>query len=816
MEVRPEPFRVSANLLRGLLVVWLCLGLLSGMGIGQNTTGEIEGLITREDGTPFPGVSVSLIGTPDTAITDTNGYFRLLHVHPGEYALTFILGENSLTRSGVEVRVGESTRVDVQLDWEVPFALEVVVFAASRYPERVVEAPAAVTIVGAEEIERQVSHGQLAKLLEFTPGVQITQGGLYDFNLNTRGFNSSLNRRVAMLIDGRDPSDPFFGVQEWAAVSSPLDDFDQVEFLRGPSAALYGPNASGGVINLTTKPPRFSQGGLIRLTTGQLKTLNLDFRWAGELGSDWYMKATGGIRSSGDFTVSRQQTVPYSVPCQSLGETDCLPLEAVPFAREGDADVYFGSGRLDRYLPGGRVMSLEAGIADIAGPVLQTGIGRVQNVDVKRPWARGSLSSDHWHLSGFYNDRKAESLSLSSGTEVFQNTHNFQIDGQGNWHLAEEQIRIVAGASARIEKIDSQDPVERVQTLLFEAVDSNRQAGFSQVDLRLSDRLKFVLGARWDTSSLHDLEFSPKGGVVFGIDPQNTLRLTYNEAFQVPNYGEFFLQANAAPPVDLSGLNAFCTPFGVDCGFGITPILAVGNEQLDLEKIKTWELGYSGVLRNRLFLSLDYHNSKAKNFITELLPQLGTPLGRINPDFGPWETPAGLPAAVADTIRSTAPPILSNNKDGSNILAAVSYTNFGTVNTQGIDLGINHYFNDHLKLAFNYSWFDFEIDTALPGLDSLLLPNAPENSFGAGFSYTARRWDTQLNFRWVDNLRWSAGVFQGDVLSYSTFDFAAHYSLTEHWKTGLYISNLFDNQHWEAFGGALLRRRMLFDLQFSW
>ena len=73
----------------------------------------------------------------------------------------------------------------------------ITVVSASRRAERITEAPAAISVVPREEIERQASHGQLPKLLEFTPGAEVTQSGVYDFNFNTRGFNSSLNRRVA-------------------------------------------------------------------------------------------------------------------------------------------------------------------------------------------------------------------------------------------------------------------------------------------------------------------------------------------------------------------------------------------------------------------------------------------------------------------------------------------------------------------------------------------------------------------------------------------------------------------------------------------
>jgi iron complex outermembrane receptor protein len=205
------------------------------------------------------------------------------------------------------------------------------------------------------------------KLLEFTPGVEVTQSGLYDFNLNTRGFNSSLNRRVVTLVDGRDPSVPFLGAQEWAAISFPMDDLQNVELVRGPSSALYGANAFNGVLNMVTKNPRDTGGGLFRLTAGELETLNLDFRHAAEISDSWAYKFVAGWRESGDFTVSRNASIEYPG----------LPREAIPLQVLDDDEIGLAGLRFDKYFASGHVATIEGGYAQLQGPAFQTGIGRV-------------------------------------------------------------------------------------------------------------------------------------------------------------------------------------------------------------------------------------------------------------------------------------------------------------------------------------------------------------------------------------------------------------------------------------------------------
>ena len=286
------------------IVICLMILMVPALAVAQEA-GSIEGSVTADNGTGISGVAVVIEELGDATTTDTNGVFGFSNVPPGSYTLSFTQESNASQLADVEVTAGEATTVDHTVDWVVSFADTITVTSASRRQERIVDAPAAVSVVTSVEIERQAAHGQAPKLIEFTPGAEVTQSGLYDFNVNTRGFNSSLNRRVATLIDGRNPSVPFLGAQEWAAVSYPLDDFASTEFVRGPSAALYGANASSGVLNMITKRPRDYEGGQIRLTGGELSTFNADLRWAGSLGSGWYFKLVGGLRDHDDWFESR-------------------------------------------------------------------------------------------------------------------------------------------------------------------------------------------------------------------------------------------------------------------------------------------------------------------------------------------------------------------------------------------------------------------------------------------------------------------------------------------------------------------------------
>ena len=796
-------------------LVLVACALVLAPAVFAQSTGRIEGRVVGSEGHGLEGVTVSLQDGDEAAqaeLSRSNGSFIFRDVPEGTYSITFTLGDNVETRDEVAVTAGETLEVIQEVAWDITFADTMTVYSASRRRERIVEAPAAITRLTEEDVERNATHGQVPKLLEFTPGAQVTQSGIYDFNFNTRGFNSSLNRRIVTLIDGRDPSVPFLGAQEWAAISFPLDDLANVELVRGPSSALYGANAFNGVLNMVTKSPRYSEGGFVRLTGGELSTFNADLRHAGEIGGGWFYKLVGGSRSSDDFSESRVTSTEYAG----------LPQEAIPLELD-ENEIFFGGAELEKYLDNGHVATVEGGYSQIEGPVFQTGIGRVQLTDVERPWARANYSTPHWNVLGYWNGRDGEQRSLLSGAPLILDSENWQVEVQGNMGFAGQKGQLVGGASYGEEEIMTNG------TLTFSDISEDFQAVFGQLEYDLTDRIRVVLAGRWDDSSLHEEQFSPKGSVVFALTPNQSLRFTYNEAFQVANYSEFFLQAQTAvqtpagpiSSIDLSGVQQ---AFGLDLGFDDIPILALGNDDLEVEENQTWEVGYTGALGGKALLTAEYYNSTAENFISDLLPNLQAG-GRLNSDFQFYSPPANLPAPVQALLLQTLQGLaaqnpllgfLSNNFDGAPILALATYTNFGEVDTQGVDLGLQWHISRPWTARVNYSWFDFDIveSGALP--EDQLQPNAPEHSASLGLTYAAESWDAGVNFRWVDDFRWIVGVFDGTVESYEVVDLTANYRVTDHIKLGVNVSNLFDEEHWEAFGGDVLERRALASIEFGW
>ena len=528
-------------------------------------TGTVTGTATRAaDGGALSSVSVGIPAIGLSTITGTDGKYTLRRVPAGPQTIVFRWLGYRPTEVQVVVEPNATVTADAALEAVVISLGEIVVEGASRGPERIVEAPAAISVVPQEVLQNVAITGQAPMALQSVPGVDVVQSGVNDFNVNARGFNSSLNRRVLTLQDGRDLAIAFLGAQEWAGLTQPLDDLGRVEMVRGPGSALYGANAFSGVINITTPEAREVLGSKLTVAGGELETFRVDGRHASLL-ADGRMgfRVNGGYNRSD--TYSRSRTLRNGTSLQEeYGEATDEPLPAVvealplngqtadPVTGEvsGDRDPLrnmYGSARLDYYLDNGSVLSVDGGAARVENEIFVTGIGRVQVDEAIKPYARAAFAADRYNIFGYWNSRTSlePQLSLTSGLEIEERSDIFHVEGQNNWNFQSDRGRVVYGASYRNTKVNTSGTL---MNLANDARSDDLYSAYGQVEYRITPQVRLVGAARFDDGNLIDGQFSPKGAIVFSPTEDHSFRFSVNRAFQTPNYSEWFLQVPVAPP----------------------------------------------------------------------------------------------------------------------------------------------------------------------------------------------------------------------------------------------------------------------------
>ena len=131
--------------------------------------------------------------------------------------------------------------------------LDEMVVTATRTRRNLFDLPASIEIIDTAGVEA-ANAISVDELFKTATGVNLQGSGFPGsaIRLNLRGLTTGFqSKRVLVLVDGRRINDQFQGNVEFALI--PADSIERIEILRGPASALYGSNAMGGVILITTR-----------------------------------------------------------------------------------------------------------------------------------------------------------------------------------------------------------------------------------------------------------------------------------------------------------------------------------------------------------------------------------------------------------------------------------------------------------------------------------------------------------------------------------------------------------------------------------
>lgn len=147
-----------------------------------------------------------------------------------------------------------------------------IVVTALRTPVSANKVAASVTILDAEEIEREQPI-TISDVLVRTPGISLTRNGGYGTatSLKIRGADSS---HTVLVIDGMRLADPSSTAGGYNFANLFTGDTQRIEVLRGPQSILWGSDAIGGVVNIVTARPQKPLEGSFHVEAGSRETVN--------------------------------------------------------------------------------------------------------------------------------------------------------------------------------------------------------------------------------------------------------------------------------------------------------------------------------------------------------------------------------------------------------------------------------------------------------------------------------------------------------------------------------------------------------------
>src|SRR6266550_809414 len=555
---------VAPSLRRLLLGVALTLFALpasaqTGTISGRVTEAGTGRAIANADVRAVSGVS-SVFG----AHADENGVFRIVNVPPGTYTVEARhLGHKATGVSSVNVGAGASANVDVTMP-VAPSQLTEIITTASRAPEKVIDAPASISVVNAEQINERPAIS-VAEHVAALPGVDVARGGIIRSNIVARGFNNIFSGALMTMTDNRFAFVPSLRVNIPYLNPTTMEDIDHIEVVLGPGAALYGPNTTSGVLAIVTKSPFTSQGTTLTIDGGNQSVMRGSFRTA------WAPTPKFGFKVTYDGVKAKEW--PF-LPADTIGERK---------PRDRDINRQGGEVRADF-----RPTTFSEIIANY---------GRSQAGSVVEPTGLGPAQVNDWiyqtyQLRGRYRQLFAQvfvNTSDAGGTYLLQAvrpttncpdvTDQACIIDRSKQYVGQVQHGLNFGVRERL--LYGLDYIRTIPVTEGTINGRNENddditevGGYVHSVTQLSPMFELTTAARVDKHSrLKDPVFSPRVALVFKPVEDQNFRLTYNRAFSTPSTNNLFLD-RVATATALLNIRALGTPttglvFRRDCANGI-------------------------------------------------------------------------------------------------------------------------------------------------------------------------------------------------------------------------------------------------------
>lgn len=235
---------------------YFLLLLLFEISVATAQTGSLYGRVTDQANLPLPNVNITLTGTHLGTTTDSQGNYKIRHIGPGTYALTFsIIGYDTKTLS-VTVSDGKASNLKTIVLSEKQEELNEVVVKAhkNRYLERepsqslrlqteLVKLPQNIQVISDDLLKDQQVTSIMDGLTRNVSGVTMLEHWGHFARINMRGF------RLPAFRNGINVQD------SWGPLSEDMNTVERVEFVKGPAGFMMAAGEPGGFYNVVTKKP---------------------------------------------------------------------------------------------------------------------------------------------------------------------------------------------------------------------------------------------------------------------------------------------------------------------------------------------------------------------------------------------------------------------------------------------------------------------------------------------------------------------------------------------------------------------------------
>ena len=534
-------------------------------------------VVDSENQEAIPGANVIVLGSNTGAVADFDGNFTLNT--SAELPLTIEVSYVGYSSQSFEVT---SLDQDIVVSLDFGQNLNEVVISASRRSEKILDAPASVSIISTQDIENTANVNDPVRNLINIPGLQFQQQSANSINFEMRAGSGVFGTSVFPILDYRFLQSPASG--SFFAFQSGLSnlDIERIEIVRGAASALYGPGVESGVVHFFSKKAIDKPGTSVELIGGNLSTLqgairhayandkktfgfkiNAQYKKGDEFSLDpvedaQFLGAINAATANGIFqpTVRNNRIDPAAASNQVLSRSDIDP--------DGDGNAY-----LNEYETFMANAHLEFRPNDKTDAVISGGINSGNGLINQSQGPGYAAGNDYWgqariRSGGFFgqlsytaNDGGSENapfyLYLTAQRII---TKRSALDVQLQYSFDTENFldsNFTFGADYRDIGADSENTLFGIND---GSNDYINYGVYGQGTSRFSDKLDLTYALRYDKLNFVDKgKIAPRIALVFKPNAKNSFRLTYNEAVFGPSaletYVDFPVQIQAPGILDV-------------------------------------------------------------------------------------------------------------------------------------------------------------------------------------------------------------------------------------------------------------------------
>ncbi|NHB57250.1 TonB-dependent receptor [Acinetobacter sp. 194] len=396
--------------------------------------------------------------------------------------------------------------------------LETIVVSASLAEQDLTKAPASISVVTAEDIEKSAATN-IAEVLN-------REAGVYNYNsgqdkIIIRGMQDTSGSYTLILVNGKrtTSSGAMWRGNDFDWSSIPLNSIERIEVIRGPMSSLYGSDAMGGVINIITKKGEVGQ------LNGQVFTqFNRAENGEGKNQHRYGFNLRGGLTDQLSFNLSGDV---YHRDAWNRPGSDP---EEYYFVEKDTQNI---QGALTWDVNDQQSLDLDLTYNKDKRPLTRDSLTSWQAMEMERTnigithrgnWSWGKTEAYIGKESGKIDDYDSE-YDNPQQRHYKQDNLNARLFTNFNWL----NNNMTVGSDYKKQEI-----TDKV-SYLSGGTEQENIGVFVQNDTHINDRLTLTLGGRYDDYDNFDGKFTGKGYLSYEIADGIVAKGGFGQAYKVPS-----------------------------------------------------------------------------------------------------------------------------------------------------------------------------------------------------------------------------------------------------------------------------------------